>query len=338
MVTLILVLALFTAPVMAEEESSGKTAAIGCLSYLNMTEEEMKSRLDAERPAYDYLRKQGVVEFDELGSPVVNVIFYDSLNAMLFGLQSGEISAMTLPDCTAKYLTSANDQLKQPILYYPEKAEEFSQDLLNVLCNGYSFMMLEENIELRDQFNQVIEEMKKDGTMKELIRIHITEAAQSGEPVAVAFEKFEGEPIKVAVTGDLPPMDYVAADGSYAGFNTAVLAEIGKRLEKNIELSQVESVGRALALAQDNVDIVFWTRARTEGAVGDGLSSMSEEEHESFKKEKAANQTEEETAIMLNMFGTMTHDEYMIRDIPEGTIITEPYYTDLNVLVMIIDR
>ena len=332
-IALILVLALFAVPVMAEEESNDETSAIGYLSYLNLTEDEMEARLDGELPAYQYLVEHGVMELDATESPFQDVIFYDSLDAMLMGLLSGEVSALNVPDCTAKYLASVNDQLEQAVLYYPEKTEGFSQILLNVLCNGYSFMMLEENSELREQFDQVIEEMKEDGTLEELIRVHITEA--SGEPATVTFEEFEGEPIKVAVTGDLPPMDYVAADGSFAGFNTAVLAEIGKRLEKNIELVQVDSVGRALALSQGNVDVVFWTRGRSEETVEEGLPSMSEEEHESFIQEKRANQTEEESAIMLNMVGTVTRDEYVQRDMPEGTIITDPYYTDLNVLVMI---
>ena len=87
-------------------------------------------------------------------------------------------------------------------------------------------MMLDENIDLRDQFDQVIEEMKEDGTLEELVKSHITDVAESGEPEAVEFEEFDGDPIRVAVTGSLPPMDYVAADGSFAGFNTAILAEI----------------------------------------------------------------------------------------------------------------
>ena len=111
-------------------------------------------------------------------------------------------------------------------MYHPEKVEGFSQHLLNHLCNGYSFMMLDENIDLRDQFDQVIEEMKEDGTLEELVKSHITDVAESGEPEAVEFEEFDGDPIRVAVTGSLPPMDYVAADGSFAGFNTAILAEI----------------------------------------------------------------------------------------------------------------
>ena len=96
-------------------------------------------------------------------------------------------------------------------------------------------------------------------------------------------------------------VSYVAANGTPAGFNTAVLAEIGKRLERNIELVQVDSVGRALALAQGNVDVAFWTRGASEGAVEDGLPSMSEEERNAFVQERRKNKaaTEEEIAIPL---------------------------------------
>ena len=109
--------------------------------------------------------------------------------------------------------------------------------------------------------------MKEDGTLQKLIDEYIIKASDGGEPVAIAFEKFEGDPIRIAVTGSLPPMDYVAADGTFAGFNTAVLAEIGKRLQKNIELVQVDSIGRALALSEGTVDVVFWTRGLSEALV-----------------------------------------------------------------------
>ena len=125
--------------------------------------------------------------------------------------------------------------------------------------------------------------MKADGTLEELVRVHITEAARSGKPEAVNFEAFDGEPIRVAVTGSLPPMDYVAEDGSFAGFNTAILAEIGKRLEKNIELVQTDSVGRALSLAQGKVDVVFWTRGVPSKAL-----EMNKEELESYIQERRA--------------------------------------------------
>ena len=70
---------------------------------------------------------------------------------------------------------------------------------------------------------------------------------------------FDSAPtIKVAVTGDLPPLDYVSADGKPAGFNTAVLAEIGNRMLRNIELVDIDSGARAAALESNKVDVVFW--------------------------------------------------------------------------------
>lgn len=258
------------------------------------------------------------------------------LEAMLMGLTSGEVVALSVPDCTARYLCAANDQVQQVVLYHPEKAEGFARDMVDVLCNGYSFMMLEENSDLRDQFDQVIAEMKEDGKLKELIPTYITDAAESAETETVEFEQFDGDPIRVAVTGSLPPMDYVAADGTPAGFNTAVLAEIGKRLKKNIELVQVDSVGRALALAQGNVDTVFWNRGISAGLEATDFfvnSSLSEEEKAEMKEKFNADLTDEEMAILEVLNSSMAPEEYDQRDRPEGTVTTAPYYSDMNVLV-----
>ena len=331
---LILTLALFTVPVMAEEENDAG-GAIGFLSFLNMSEEALEAKRQSEVPAYQYLIDQGVMEIEEPVAPNEDTIFYDSLDAMLMGLLSGEVSALAMPDCTAKYLTSVNDQVRQSILYHPEKAAGFSQSLLNMLCNGYSFMMLEENSDLRDQFDQVTDEMRADGTLDELIRIHITDVIEGGEPEAVVFEEFEGDPIRIAITGSLPPMDYVAEDGTPAGFNTAVLAEIGKRLGKNMELVQVDSMGRALALAQGNVDAVFWTRSTAGGMLESGLPEMSPEEFAEYLKEVEASRTDEENAIIQSMRDATTREERITLDMPEGTVVTDPYYTDMTVVVVL---
>ena len=66
------------------------------------------------------------------------------------------------------------------------------------------------------------------------------------------------ETIKVAVTGDLPPFDLVLADGTPAGYSTAVLSEISRRIGKNIEIIDVDSVARASILTSKGADVVFW--------------------------------------------------------------------------------
>ena len=58
---------------------------------------------------------------------------------------------------------------------------------------------------------------------------------------SVKFDSFPNAPtIKIAVTGDVPPIDYVAPDGKAAGFNVAILAEIGRKMKINIELMFVQ--------------------------------------------------------------------------------------------------
>ena len=114
--------------------------------------------------------------------------------------------------------------------------------------------------------------MEEDGTLDELAAEYIDGVIAGEDPEAVAFPAFEGaETVTVAVTGDLPPMDYVDDAGSAAGFNTAVLAEIGQRLEINIELVQVDSGARTLALASGRADAAFWVKSTAADPDAEGL-------------------------------------------------------------------
>ena len=138
--------------------------------------------------------------------------------------------------------------------------------------------------------------------------------------------------VKVAVTGALAPMDYVAADGSPAGFNTAVLAEISNRIGKNIELVVVDSAGRAAALASGAVDAVFWTRTNSEAQEA---TVRTEEERKAKRAELDAAMTGEEVALLNELSERIDPSAYANADMPEGTIITEPYFSDILVPVML---
>ena len=101
--------------------------------------------------------------------------------------------------------------------------------------------------------------MKADGSLDKLINDYITNVDKGQAPPKVEPPNIEGaETIKVGVTGDLPPLDLILPDNSPAGFNTAMFSEIAKRLNKNIELVQIESGARATALSSKLIDVVFW--------------------------------------------------------------------------------
>ena len=318
--------------------AEGKT--FGTLSFLNLTEEENGIvGTSMRRPMQEILLLDGVLEKQDSQVPAGRPAFryYDSLNAMLLALQAGEVIAINVPYYTGKYLCSANNILMMRVEYHPEKATKITDWALSRISDGYSFMMKEENTALRDAFDAQISAMKEDGTLQKLIDEHIIKVSEGGEPVAIAFEKFEGDPIRIAVTGSLPPMDYVAADGTFAGFNTAVLAEIGKRLQKSIELVQVDSVSRALALSEGTVDVVFWTRSMPEtvAELKHANGRSSKEEREALRNERLAKMSDEEKAIIekYNFPDVTMIGKYDTRDFPAGAIITQPYFSDFPVTV-----
>ena len=75
----------------------------------------------------------------------------------------------------------------------------------------------------------------------------------------VALPVIDGAPtLKVAVTGDMPAMDCILADGTPAGFNVAFLSELSTRINKNIELVSIDSAARGAALSSGQVDALFW--------------------------------------------------------------------------------
>ena len=315
--------------------ADGDKVSIGVLSLLNLSEEDYLNYTKARIDVIQYMLKEGAVEILRAGAgnpddSNIQIVFYDDLTTMLLGLNAGDIQKMEVPQSTAEYLCAMNDTLAMDLKFTNSSIDDFLWVLSNRIGEDYAFMMLEENEALRGDFNAAITSMQEDGTLDRLIQEHITDVISSGEIKPVLPEKKDGrETLTVAVTGSLPPMDYVAADGSYAGFSTAVMAEIGKRLDKNIELVTVDSVGRAAALASGAADVVFWSRSNG----GSPTANLDEKEREAFRTERRKNATEEENAILQTLDRALTRDIRDARDIPEGTIITKSYYKDFLVTV-----
>lgn len=121
--------------------------------------------------------------------------------------------------------------------------------------------VLEKNASLLTKINTAIAGMKPDGTLTALTKNHIDSVLNGEEPKKVEIPVIKGaETIRVAVTGDLPPMDYTTTNGEPAGFNMAFLAELGKRMSINIELVDIDSGARLSALSAGTVDALFWAR------------------------------------------------------------------------------
>ncbi|MBR1579369.1 MAG: transporter substrate-binding domain-containing protein [Selenomonadaceae bacterium] len=180
-----------------------------------------------------------------------NFVYYDSLNAMQMGLESKAVDEMSTYAVVSKYLMA-----RKPDLTIVNDHKQQMPMVDNFCCAVKS-----DRTDLLNELNTALEAMQQDGTLETLTKQYITELKDDEEPAAVEMPMFEdADTFKVAVTGDIPPLDLIKVDGTPAGFNTAVLAEISNRINKNFELVSIESAARASALSSGTVDVVFWVR------------------------------------------------------------------------------
>ena len=206
----------------------------------------MITRLNASEENFSEFMKQ-IEETFNLKLSSHTPVFFDSLNAMQMALQAKQIDEISTYRSVARYMIAQNPRF--------EVLKDHSLEFIDSFC----FALREDDAKLRDSLNMVIKEMQEDGTLDRLTKEYITDINAETAPPAVELPHFDGaDTIKVAVTGDLPPLDFISADGKPAGFNTAVLEEISVRMLKNIELVEIEGGARAAALTSNQVDVVFW--------------------------------------------------------------------------------
>ena len=199
---------------------------IGMIKYLNVTEE--------------------VLDNYSAGSNTRH-IFFQNLNTMIMALKSGQIDVMSTYQSVARCFVEQNPEFEWITL---------NPDFDDAFC----FAFRENDGEtLKNEFNNAILQMYKDGTLVNLVKKYISETNLNSQAAVVDLPVFyDDSMVKIGVTGDLPMLDYIRPDGQPAGFNTAVLAEISKRIGKNFVLVQIEGGGRALALDSKQIDVIFW--------------------------------------------------------------------------------
>lgn len=205
------------------------TIKIGTIKYLNVNEDALIKSYAPTKDANQY-----------------EPIFFDNISGAVAALQAGQIDELSTYECVGNYLVYQNQNL-------------VSTTNNPVLVDMFCCAMREEDTALKAEFDAAINEMNVDGTLTRLIKTYIHDANHGDNLTAIEMPAFyDDSMIKIGVTGDLPIFDYIRADNTPAGFNTAVLAEISKRIGKNFMLVQVDSGARAVALQSGEIDVIFW--------------------------------------------------------------------------------
>ena len=244
-----------------------KYGALGRLTKLNVAEDTLN----------DALKSLTKIDYTK-------IVYYDNLNSLVMGLTNGDIAMIGIDDNSARYIISRQDKMITRIPY----GEQFTL--------AYSMLMRKEDSAKCDRISAAIKDMKADGTIDKLKKTYIDDVINGTEPTAVKPEQFDGaETLKVAVTGDRPPMDYISSTGEPVGFNTALVAEVAKRMKVNVEFVHVDSGARGVSLKSGVADVIFWSE------VGD-----------------------------INYLEGSSYG-----DQPEDTVLSEPYLTSPHVYVFL---
>ena len=219
------------------KKSSDEPLRLGIIRHLNITE----TLLD------NYFEKAASRMANTADMRAPKHTFFDNMTSMVAALQAAQVDEISTYRCVADYLVAQNEDVVLATAGVPKVSDSF--------CCAFR----EDEDDLQADFNAAIKTLDENGTLKQLTKTYITDADFTKTPPAVDMPKIDGaDTIKVAVTGDLPPLDYVSADGKAAGFNTALLAEVSKLIGKNFELVHIDSGARATALTTEQVDVVFW--------------------------------------------------------------------------------
>lgn len=179
-----------------------------------------------------------------IGDKPKQVTFYNRMSDCVAAILAGKVDAVFAPKFIAEYYAKKNNELKAI----------FKQTVpVNAIM-----ALRSEDTQLRDDLDKAIVTLKDNGTLKRLETEWVTNLPASGEPASKEIAKIEGaKTVYVGVCGDYVPLDYVAANGRPAGFNVALLAEIGKLLNVNFEFVSLETPARFAALSAKKIDLIF---------------------------------------------------------------------------------
>ncbi len=220
-------------------------ATIGVITHLNVSEIEYNELMKKLEKSYRPSKANLGAEYK----------YFDKMNDMQMALDANQIEMLSTYQHVADYMLQRTDNRE---ILTTEK----------ILSDSFCFAVRESDKMLQHDLNKAIKAMTTDGTLIKLTKEYITDLKAGAEPPVVPITHIDGaDTIKVAVTGDLPPFDMILADGTPAGFSTAVLAEISRRINKNIELVSIDSAARASILSSKGADVVFWVAVPKESTL-----------------------------------------------------------------------
>lgn len=180
-----------------------------------------------------------------IGAEPKEVVGYNNLNDQIAALLAGKIDAIPATKTEADYYVKRNSEMK-----IVEAKQKIKSDVVMVLRT--------EDQAIKEDLDKAFAALQENGTLELLKDKWITNLPATGEPSKVDVAIIDGgKTVYVGVTGAYAPLDYIGADGKPAGYNVALLKEVGKLININFEFVSIEASARYTALESKKIDVIF---------------------------------------------------------------------------------
>ncbi|MEN6327714.1 MAG: transporter substrate-binding domain-containing protein [Syntrophomonas sp.] len=236
--TLVLIL-MMTLTVILAGCSSGKTAKIEKYSDLQGKVIGVVSSPASNESLAKILSKYLI------GADPKEVIGFDRASDCNTAIIAGKIDATPVAKYEADYIVKRNSDLA-----IVEAKQKLPTNIVMVLRG--------EEKGLKEDLDKAFATLQENGTLALLEDKWITNLPATGEPSKTETALIAGaKTVYVGVTGAYAPLDYIGTDGKPAGYNVALLTEVGKLLNINFQFVSIEPSARYSALESKKIDMIF---------------------------------------------------------------------------------
>lgn len=221
--------------------------------------------LTACAPAEEVQEESGLPSFETVLCLSPAVRFTEETLAEKELLQTNSLSFFSTTVLGINALLNGNGDAfltLQPVAdFYGNRTEGLNAQTLSLTAE-LRMLVTEGNTALLERLNSAITDLQADGSLTALYDTWVTAYAKTGRP-----EDAEDQPVlpsgyettlRIGISGSLPLVDYVAADGQASGYTKAFAAALSRKLQANVEFVQILPDAKVSSLLSNKIDAYLW--------------------------------------------------------------------------------
>jgi ABC-type amino acid transport substrate-binding protein len=191
------------------------------------------------------------------------VLVFDTISEALAALQSGRARAILgIYREEAAFFMSSHDTLT----FLPRITDHKTSSLSMLARASDTQRVLD--------INAAIEELRADGTLEQLVKDYIANADENTLAAApTAPDNEDSNTLRIGVSGQWPPFDYMTPQGVATGFNVALSTAVAEKLGLRAQFVTIPAAQKFTALMSNRIDVYFFHAIQN--LVGESYSATS---------------------------------------------------------------